>query len=244
MTSCPYCHGSGEVEGDYPPCGRCGGSGFIGSDTEDRCTSCGGTGHLPSPEWVRCHYCAGTGQDPYAPDTVPARRPRERGRVRRRKAGRERVQELPPAGESESWKWVTRAAALITGGWVLFLLSELYTFGPDLEWVPFVLAVLAGLIGAVLWRLAAKVLLFGAVLLLVWGWLEANGDLGESWLPFALGFGGAIVSLYAWRMAGLALLGAAGVALVVAVRDGISPQEISGELSGIVDAFLALAGGS
>ncbi len=234
MSACPQCYGSGQREGDYPSCGRCGGQGFIGSDTQNRCTSCAGTGHLSSRQWVTCYYCSGNGRDPHA--ASPKRGAGTPSRVEMKPP--RRAAKIPKEG---NWGWATVAAAVIVGGWTLFFLLGLYSYETDEEWVPFALAAIAALLGAALWRLAAKVGVFVGVLLFVWIWIEANGNLEKPWMPLALAGGAAVLSLYAWRLAAVAMLGIAGFVLMVVTQDGISPTEVTDEVKSMIGAALNAA---
>ncbi|WP_118133200.1 hypothetical protein [Oceanicella sp. SM1341] len=192
---------------------------------------------MASREWVTCPHCSGTGTDPFAPRPAAARKASGEPRP---PAGRTRQD---AAAAQDSPAWLTLVTAGVTAGWALFFLAPGFGPGPIDDWAPLALAGLAGLAGALLWRLAARVVLFCGVFLLAWGWLRAEAGFDAAWVAPALGLVAALVALRAWQVAAMLMLAAAGFVLLLATQDGLSPEQVRGMAAGLVDRLLRPLGG-
>lgn len=151
MLAVPW---GGTIEGSYPSCYGCNGTGYIGSNTEARCGSCGASGRMSTREIVSCPRCAGTGREPggggssHGSGSSPS------------PAGASAGSTSKISSKSE-WKAIDWIVVFVVGFFTFAVTSRGTSAPSDEIWFHVVIAVIAGLFAGAIWRPVTKIMVVG-----------------------------------------------------------------------------------
>ncbi len=210
-TDCPFCFGSGTADGDRVACRDCAGTGERGGLS---CGACDGAGVVTGPLRGPCAYCGGSGRDPHARREPPPLR----------RTG-DLPEPEPPLRAQPGWTLASFVVALAVAALVWLALSA--NDYPEAEgWIPYAVAGVAGVLAGLVWRAAAKLVVGGAVFVLVTDLALGRIPGSADWQAFAIGIAATALAVWKWRLVGVAGLILLSLAIAVAWARGVPVPDV------------------
>lgn len=163
-STCIYCSGTGQLQGDAIPCSACLGRGQVQSSRRDpnntysmdTCGSCGGSGKSGDYRRQSCSYCGGSGRDWSGSSSSgpPASSASSRRGGSKSTASRGRTPSAQIGG-------VGILLGLLAGAATFFFLAANFTF--EEEFVPWLISGILELLVAKFWKFILRISIGGAI---------------------------------------------------------------------------------